>query len=96
MFPGDHIEDLRDLMVQLTAHSIAIGRSKVILRKLFVAVRVAFGGLLRHVLLPFTFLHLAHLVGPQTCSRATLALARLDSWMHLRVFVSRCFARACT
>ena len=35
----EHIEGLRDLMVQLTAHSITIGRSKFILRKLFVAVR---------------------------------------------------------
>ncbi|KDR78193.1 hypothetical protein GALMADRAFT_65460 [Galerina marginata CBS 339.88] len=38
MFPVDHVEDLRDLMVQLSAHSVAIGRSKFILRKLFVAL----------------------------------------------------------
>jgi hypothetical protein len=38
-FSSEHVEGLRDLMVQLTAHSIAIGRSKFILRKLFVAVR---------------------------------------------------------
>ncbi|KAH9477137.1 Importin-13 [Psilocybe cubensis] len=38
MFPNEHIEALRDLIVQLTAHSIAIGRSKFILRKLFVAI----------------------------------------------------------
>ncbi|KAJ3573233.1 hypothetical protein NP233_g2568 [Leucocoprinus birnbaumii] len=37
-FPKDHAESLRDLMVQLTAHSIASGRSKFILRKLFVAL----------------------------------------------------------
>lgn len=39
VFPSEHIEGLRDLMVQLTTHSVAIGRSKFILRKLFVAVR---------------------------------------------------------
>jgi hypothetical protein len=38
-FPAEHAETLRDLMVQLTAHSLAIGRTKFILRKLFVAVR---------------------------------------------------------
>ncbi|PPQ95113.1 hypothetical protein CVT25_011656 [Psilocybe cyanescens] len=38
VFPPKHVEDLRDLMVQLTAHSVAIGRSKFILRKLFVAL----------------------------------------------------------
>ncbi|KAF4611624.1 hypothetical protein D9613_003989 [Agrocybe pediades] len=37
-FPAAHAEDLRDLVVQLTAHSIAIGRSKFILRKLYVAL----------------------------------------------------------
>ena len=38
-FPSEHSDGLRDLMVQLTAHSVTIGRSKFILRKLFVAVR---------------------------------------------------------
>ncbi|KAF8962197.1 armadillo-type protein [Flammula alnicola] len=38
LFPGEHTEALRDLMVQLTAHSVSIGRSKFILRKLFVAL----------------------------------------------------------
>lgn len=37
-FPKEHAESLRDLMVQLTAHSIASGRSRFILRKLFVAL----------------------------------------------------------
>ncbi|TFK33337.1 armadillo-type protein [Crucibulum laeve] len=37
-FPSEHAERLRDLLVQLTAHAIAIGRSKFILRKLFVAL----------------------------------------------------------
>ena len=38
-FPVEHAETLRDLMVQLTAHPLATGRSKFILRQLFVAVR---------------------------------------------------------
>lgn len=38
-FPTEHVESLRDLLLQLTAHAVAIGRSKFILRKLFVAVR---------------------------------------------------------
>ncbi|KAG6828197.1 hypothetical protein H0H92_008816 [Tricholoma furcatifolium] len=38
LFPTEHVEQLRDLMVQLTAHSMAIGRSKFILRKLFVCL----------------------------------------------------------
>ncbi|KAF5347245.1 hypothetical protein D9756_009920 [Leucocoprinus leucothites] len=37
-FPKEHAESLRDLMMQLTAHSLASGRSKFILRKLFVAL----------------------------------------------------------
>ena len=37
-FPKEHTDLLRDMMIQLTAHSIAVGRNKVILRKLFVAV----------------------------------------------------------
>ncbi|KAG6901557.1 hypothetical protein C0995_010614 [Termitomyces sp. Mi166 len=37
-FPPEHAGPLRDLMVQLTAHSMSIGRSKFILRKLFVAL----------------------------------------------------------
>ncbi|TEB20164.1 ARM repeat-containing protein [Coprinellus micaceus] len=37
-FPQEHAERLRDLLVQLTAHSIAIGRPNFILRKLFVAL----------------------------------------------------------
>ncbi|PFH48182.1 hypothetical protein AMATHDRAFT_66058 [Amanita thiersii Skay4041] len=37
-FPSDNTESLRDLLIQLTARSVAIGRSKFILRKLFVAL----------------------------------------------------------
>ncbi|KAF9529893.1 armadillo-type protein [Crepidotus variabilis] len=37
-FPQEHAGSLRDMLLQLTAHSMAIGRNKVILRKLFVAV----------------------------------------------------------
>ncbi|KAL0571967.1 hypothetical protein V5O48_009993 [Marasmius crinis-equi] len=37
-FPDEHAEALRDLLVQLTAHSVAIGKKKVVLRKLFVAL----------------------------------------------------------
>ncbi|KAF8147686.1 armadillo-type protein [Crassisporium funariophilum] len=37
-FPVEHVDDLRNLMVQLTAHSLSIGRPKFILRKLFVAL----------------------------------------------------------
>ncbi|KAF8995387.1 armadillo-type protein [Cyathus striatus] len=37
-FPQDHAESLRDLLISLTAHSTAIGRSKFILRKQFVAL----------------------------------------------------------
>ncbi|KAF6748259.1 armadillo-type protein [Ephemerocybe angulata] len=37
-FPRENAEQLRDLLVQLTAHSIAIGRGNFILRKLFVAI----------------------------------------------------------
>ncbi|CAA7262307.1 unnamed protein product [Cyclocybe aegerita] len=37
-FPAENVEMLRDLMVQLTAHSISVGHGKFILRKLFVAL----------------------------------------------------------
>ncbi|KAG6844170.1 hypothetical protein H0H87_009289 [Tephrocybe sp. NHM501043] len=37
-FPAEHTLQLRDLMVQLAAHSMSIGRSKFILRKLFVSL----------------------------------------------------------
>ncbi|KAL0062877.1 hypothetical protein AAF712_010197 [Marasmius tenuissimus] len=37
-FPDEHAEALRDLLVQLTAHSAAVGKKKVVLRKLFVAL----------------------------------------------------------
>ena len=37
-FPPDHALSLRDLILDLTAHSSLAGHSKVILRKLFVAV----------------------------------------------------------
>ncbi|TFK19652.1 ARM repeat-containing protein [Coprinopsis marcescibilis] len=37
-FPNEHAESLRDLLVQLSAHSAAIGRPNFILRKLFVAL----------------------------------------------------------
>ncbi|KJA24831.1 hypothetical protein HYPSUDRAFT_65152 [Hypholoma sublateritium FD-334 SS-4] len=37
-FPSENSGDLRDLMVQLTAHSLTVGRPKFILRKLFVAL----------------------------------------------------------
>lgn len=37
-FPQEHVESLRDLLVQLTSHSVSVGKSKVILRKLFVSV----------------------------------------------------------
>ncbi|PPR02897.1 hypothetical protein CVT24_002281, partial [Panaeolus cyanescens] len=37
-FPHEHYESLRDLMVQLTAHSVMQGLPKFILRKLFVAI----------------------------------------------------------
>jgi hypothetical protein len=49
-FPSEHVQRLRDLMVQLTAHSMSTGRGKFILRKLFVAVRSP----LRYVSLPLT------------------------------------------
>lgn len=38
-FPQENAAQLRDLMLDLTGHSVLAGRSKVILRKLFVAVR---------------------------------------------------------
>ncbi|KAG6908732.1 hypothetical protein DXG01_003577 [Tephrocybe rancida] len=38
LFPAEHVGQLRDLMVQLTAHSMSSGRGKFILRKLFVAL----------------------------------------------------------
>ena len=41
-FPPDNVIPLRDLMLDLTAHSVQAGHSKVILRKLFVAVRVVY------------------------------------------------------
>jgi len=44
-FPSEHAESLKNVVVQLTAHAIAIGRSKFILRKLFVAVRPSSVGL---------------------------------------------------
>ncbi|KAL0952434.1 hypothetical protein HGRIS_006706 [Hohenbuehelia grisea] len=37
-FPKDHVQDLRDLLVQLAAHAAATGRNRVIIRKLFVAL----------------------------------------------------------
>ncbi|RDB17659.1 Importin-13 [Hypsizygus marmoreus] len=37
-FPQEQAPQLRDLIVQLTTHSITVGRSKFILRKLFVAL----------------------------------------------------------
>lgn len=37
-FPRERVEDFRDLFMQLVAHSVAAGRSKIVLRKLFVAV----------------------------------------------------------
>ncbi|KAK0200747.1 armadillo-type protein [Desarmillaria ectypa] len=37
-FPEDQATPLRDLLIQLTAHSIVIGRNNVILRKLFVSL----------------------------------------------------------
>ncbi|ESK97855.1 importin 13 [Moniliophthora roreri MCA 2997] len=37
-FPQEHAESLRDMLIQLTAHSVSVGKSKVILRKLFVAL----------------------------------------------------------
>lgn len=40
-FPQEHAVALRDMLLQLTAHSMVIGRNKVILRKLFVAVRLS-------------------------------------------------------
>jgi len=40
--PKEHAQSLRDMMVQLTAHAIAVGRGKVTLRKLFVAVSSKF------------------------------------------------------
>jgi hypothetical protein len=46
-FPREHVEAFRDLFVQLAAHSVAAGRSKIVLRKLFVAVCgvvIQFGG----------------------------------------------------
>ncbi|KAH9942102.1 ARM repeat-containing protein, partial [Amylocystis lapponica] len=37
-FPQEHVAQLRDLLVDLTGRSISLGRNKVILRKLFVAI----------------------------------------------------------
>ncbi|KAG7094032.1 hypothetical protein E1B28_007654 [Marasmius oreades] len=37
-FPQEHVEALRDLLIQLTAHSVAVGKKKVVLRKLFVSL----------------------------------------------------------
>lgn len=36
--PREHVEAFRDLFIQLAAHSVAARRSKIVLRKLFVAV----------------------------------------------------------
>ncbi|OBZ74388.1 Importin-13 [Grifola frondosa] len=36
--PEEHVLHLRDMLVELTGRSIAVGRNKVILRKLFVAI----------------------------------------------------------
>jgi hypothetical protein len=42
-FPPDNATSLRDMVLELTSHSIVTGKSKIILRKLFVAViRLAF------------------------------------------------------
>ncbi|KAF5376630.1 hypothetical protein D9615_007856 [Tricholomella constricta] len=38
LFPEEHALQLRDLILQLASHSMATGRSKIILRKLFVAL----------------------------------------------------------
>ncbi|THV01907.1 ARM repeat-containing protein [Dendrothele bispora CBS 962.96] len=37
-FPEEHEESLKNLLVQLTSHSVAIGRARIIIRKLFVAL----------------------------------------------------------
>ncbi|KAK7463063.1 hypothetical protein VKT23_007649 [Stygiomarasmius scandens] len=37
-FPRDHAESLKNLLVQLTSHSVAIGKARIIIRKLFVAL----------------------------------------------------------
>ncbi|KIK52851.1 hypothetical protein GYMLUDRAFT_179628 [Collybiopsis luxurians FD-317 M1] len=37
-FPQDRAESLRDLLVQLTAHAVRVGKPKIILRKLFVSL----------------------------------------------------------
>lgn len=39
-FPKEHAVALKDMLMELTGKSIASGRSKVILRKLYVAVSV--------------------------------------------------------
>ena len=83
-FPSEHIEGLRDLVVQLTAHSVTIGRSKFILRKLFVAVRFpSLPNLFQSVvtwrisysissfLLPFPFLHFSSPLWPSNLHRVT-------------------------
>ncbi|KAF9073098.1 ARM repeat-containing protein [Rhodocollybia butyracea] len=37
-FPQQHAESLRDMLIQLTSHSVSVGKSKFILRKLFVSL----------------------------------------------------------
>ncbi|KAF9269125.1 ARM repeat-containing protein [Marasmius fiardii PR-910] len=37
-FPQEHVEALRDLLIQLTAHSVAVRKKKIVLRKLFVSL----------------------------------------------------------
>lgn len=72
-------------MVQLTAHSLTVGRPKFILRKLFVAVRLLFRCCPRLHRNKLVY-HPAHLPGPQARSWTPLALARLDHVMRILLF----------
>ena len=80
-FPPENIPLLRELLLELTSHSVISGKNKVILRKLFIAASA-------HA--PKLYFDLPgcvdHLLSVEDCTRSTFTMARLDSF-HRRALV---------
>lgn len=87
-FPQDHALQLRDLILDMTAHSVLAGHSKVILRKLFVAVSLLL--LLGDFLEKLTVHDAAHILGAETCPDASTSMARLDTHVRYSPLWPRC------
>ena len=73
-FPQDNAIALRDLMLDLTARSVYAGHSKIILRKLFVAV-----GLICFVIRWGSLPPQADVPRAETLAHTPISMARLDS-----------------